>query len=46
MAVHVVSGIEGSKHDKLVFDDSIDDFIEKVRDFHKDEPLLIIGDKG
>ena len=46
MALHVVTAIEGSIHDKAVFDQYLDNFIENVHDYHLTEPLLIIGDKG
>lgn len=46
IAVHIITGIEGGKHDKTVFDDSIQDFTTKVLSHHEDEPTKILGDKG
>lgn len=46
LAVHVMTGIEGLMHDKLIFDKSIDDFCDKVLSYHLDDPNQIIGDKG
>lgn len=45
-AVHVVTSINGSVHDKKVFDDSLQDFNDSVIKFHQGEPSKIIGDKG
>lgn len=46
MALHIVTAVEGSVHDKAVFDQNIDDFTENVLDYHLTEPRLIMGDKG
>lgn len=42
--MHIVWPIEGSEHDKSIYDKNIDDLYEKVPLFHK--PSKIIGDKG
>ena len=47
VAVHVVTGIKGSVHDKKVFDESIDDFTNEVINPRIDDiPSKILGDKG
>ncbi len=46
LALHVVSGVRGSVHDKEVFDENIDEFIENVISHHSGQPTGIIGDKG
>lgn len=46
IAVHIITGIEGGKHDKAVFDDSIQDFTNKVLSHHVNDPSKILGDKG
>lgn len=46
LAMHIVSGIEGSVHDKKIFDENLEDFKQKVVKFHENDPFNIIGDKG
>ena len=46
MTLHIVTAVEGSVHDKAVFDQNIVDFTENVLDYHLTEPRLIMGDKG
>ena len=45
LAVSVISGIEGSVHDKRLFDNSIPE-LNKLFNLHPDIPHMIIGDKG
>ena len=47
IAVHIVAGVNGSIHDKKVFDDSVDDFTNDVVKPRSGEiPEKILGDKG
>lgn len=45
LSVYAATGYEGSIHDKLLFDQSIEDFDDKIICFHTDGSILIIGDK-
>lgn len=46
LAVHVATSYKGSVHDKVIFDETIDDFKESVVSFHDGEPEQIMADKG
>ena len=46
VAVHIATGIKAGIHDKAVFDQSYEDFKQKVLSYHQKEPQKIIGDKG
>lgn len=46
LAVHIVSGKKGAKHDKLVFDKSLESFQNEVISHHPNESKKILADKG
>lgn len=46
IALHITTGIQAGVHDKAVFDSSLEDFNQKVIQFHADKPGKILGDKG